>query len=133
MWNMLEVNIKDTRMKSSAFIVNFEHISYLFPVFLLLILGVYFVCCCWLSTELSPLGRSTETRLSRNYLARICGAVMKWLSPLHNFGLLRRFKSCSQRVRDLRWWEFLTVLPARNKAYRLSSVNHSAKSIHYYQ
>ena len=30
--------------------------------------------------------------------------------------VLRRFKSCSRRVGDSRWWESLTVVPAGNKA-----------------
>ena len=30
--------------------------------------------------------------------------------------ILRRFKSCSGRVGDLRWWESLTMFPAANKA-----------------
>ena len=52
---------------------------------------------------------------------------------MHN--LIRQsqnFKSCSWRVGDLRCWESLTVVPARNKANRLSSVNHTAKTVHHY-
>ena len=45
--------------------------------------------------------------------------------------VLRGFKSCLRRVRDLRWWESLTVVPAGNKSQRLSLVNHSAKTIHH--
>ena len=44
--------------------------------------------------------------------------------------VLRRFKSCSQNVRDLWWWGSLTMVPAGNKAERLSSVNHTIKAIH---
>ena len=44
--------------------------------------------------------------------------------------VLRRFKSCSRRVGDSRWWGSLTVVPAGNKAKRLSSVNHTTKTIH---
>ena len=43
---------------------------------------------------------------------------------------LCRFKSCSRRVGDSRWWKSLTMVPARNKAKRLSSVNHTTKTIH---
>ena len=41
MWNMFKVNNKDTRTtpRSGVFIVNFEHISQLFLVFLLLTLS----------------------------------------------------------------------------------------------
>ena len=45
--------------------------------------------------------------------------------------VLRRFKSCSRRVEDLRWWGSLTMVPAGNKAKRLSSVNHTIKTIHH--
>ena len=31
--------------------------------------------------------------------------------------ILRRFKPCSQRVWDLRWWESLTMVPTGNKAW----------------
>ena len=43
-----------------------------------------------------------------------------------------KVKSCSQRVRYSRWWGSLTMVPAGNKAKRLSSVNHSAKTIHHH-
>ena len=44
--------------------------------------------------------------------------------------VLRRFKPCSRRVGDSRWWGSLTMVPAGNKAKRLSSVNHTTKTIH---
>ena len=46
--------------------------------------------------------------------------------------VLRRFKSCSLRVEDSRWWGSLTMVPAGNKAKGLSSVNHTAKTIHHH-
>ena len=45
--------------------------------------------------------------------------------------VLRRFKSCKRRVRDLRWWGSLVVVPAGNKAKRLSSVDHTTKAIQF--
>ena len=69
---------------------------------------------------------------------RFCGAVVYWLSLLHNFihkvwtQVLRRFKSCSRRVGDSRWWWSQTMVPARNKAKSLSSVNHTTKKIHHH-
>ena len=44
-----------------------------------------------------------------------------------------RFKSYLWRVRDSRWWESLTVVPTRNKAKRLSSVNQTTRTIHHHQ
>ena len=44
--------------------------------------------------------------------------------------VLCRFKSCSQCVRDWRWWRSLTMVLAGNKAKCLSSVNHTIKTIH---
>ena len=46
--------------------------------------------------------------------------------------VVRKFKSCSRRVGDLRWWGSLTMVPAANKAKRLSSVNHTTKTIHHH-
>ena len=46
--------------------------------------------------------------------------------------VLRRFKSCSRCVGDSRWWGSLTMAPAENKAKRLSSVNHTTKTIHHH-
>ena len=34
--------------------------------------------------------------------------------------VLRRFKSCSRRVGNLRWWRSLAMIPAGNKAKRLN-------------
>ena len=41
--------------------------------------------------------------------------------------VLRRFKSCLQRIRDSCWWGSLRMVPAGNNAKRLSSVNHTTK------
>ena len=46
--------------------------------------------------------------------------------------VLRRFKPCSRHVGDSRWWGSLTVVPAGNKAKRLSSVNHTTTTIHHH-
>ena len=55
-------------------------------------------------------------------------------SQLHSTELKfwSRFKSCYQRVWDLRWWESLTVIPAWNKTLRLSLVNHTTESNHHH-
>ena len=67
--------------------------------------------------------------------------VVPWCSGYHyctaSFNLvwtqvLRRFKPCSQRVGDSRWWGSLTMVPAGNKAKHLSSVNHTTKTIHHH-
>ena len=46
--------------------------------------------------------------------------------------VLRRFKSYSRRVGDSRWWGYLSVVPAGNKAKSLSPVNHITKTIHHH-
>ena len=46
--------------------------------------------------------------------------------------VLRRFKSCTRRVGDSRWWGSLTMFPAGNKGKCLSSVNHTTKTIHHH-
>ena len=44
----------------------------------------------------------------------------------------RRFKPCLQCDKDSRCWGSLTMVPARNKAKRLLSVNHITKRIHHH-
>ena len=44
-----------------------------------------------------------------------------------------KFKFCSQCVGDFRWWQSRTMVLAGNKAKHLSSVNHSANTIHHHQ
>ena len=65
-----------------------------------------------------------------------------WCSGYHYFTtsfnkawtqVLRRFKFCSWRVGDSRWWESLTVVLAGNKAKRLSTIIHTTKTIHHHQ
>ena len=65
--------------------------------------------------------------------------VALWCSAYHycttsfNYAwtqILRRFKPYAQRVGDSRWWGSLTMVPAGNKAKRLSSFNHTTKAIH---
>ena len=46
--------------------------------------------------------------------------------------VLRRFKSCSWPVGDSRWWGALTMVSIGNKAKRLSSANHTTKTIHHH-
>ena len=46
--------------------------------------------------------------------------------------VLRSFKSCLRRVGDSRLWGSLTMVPAGDKAKRLSSVNHTTKTIHHH-
>ena len=67
--------------------------------------------------------------------------VVPWCSRYHycttsfnkvSTQVLRRLKSCSRCVGDSRWWEFLTIVPAWNKAKRCSSVNHTTKTIHHH-
>ena len=71
---------------------------------------------------------------------RICGAVVLWCSGYHYYTIsfnkdlsqvLRRFKFCWRRVRESRCWGSLSMVPAANKAKRLSSVNHTTKTIHH--
>ena len=63
---------------------------------------------------------------------------MKWLSLLHNFIQLSlnsgfaQVQTRSRRVGDSRWWWSLTMAPAGNKAKRLSSANHTTKTIHHH-
>ena len=66
----------------------------------------------------------------------ICGDLVHYCTTSFNKAwaqALRRFRPCSRRAGDLRWWGSLTVVPARNKAKRLSPVNHTTKTIHHHQ
>ena len=68
----------------------------------------------------------------------IIGIVAPWCSGYHycttlfNKLILRRFKSCSQRVGDSQWWRSLTKFPGGNKVKRLSLVNHTTITIHHH-
>ena len=65
-----------------------------------------------------------------------------WRSGYHNCTasfnkawtqVLCRFKSCSRRVGDSRWWRrSMAIIPTGNKAKRLSKVNHTTKAIHHH-
>ena len=45
--------------------------------------------------------------------------------------VLQGFKSCSGRAGDLRWWEYLSMVPAENKIKRIWLLNLSAKTLHH--
>ena len=69
------------------------------------------------------------------------GKWQSWCSGYHYFTtsfneawtqVLRRFKSCSQCVRDLLWWGSLTMVPAGNKTQCLLLVNHTTKTIRHH-
>ena len=64
-------------------------------------------------------------------LASCLAAVIASIPFYFNF-ILFNFIPCSRRVGDSRWWGSLTVVPAGNKAKRLSSVNHTTKAIHHH-
>ena len=46
--------------------------------------------------------------------------------------VLRRFKACSEHVRDLGWWVSLTMALVGSKAKNLWSVNHTTKAIQHH-
>ena len=101
---------------------------------LLLITFIWFLPTC---THLHVLGETSFISIS---LQSSSYHVAPWCSGYHycttSFNkawtqVLRRFKPCSRRVGDSRWWGSLTMVPAGNKANRLSSVNHTTETIHY--
>ena len=63
-----------------------------------------------------------------------CSGYLYWTTSLNVawIQVLRRFKSCSRRVGDSGWWGSLTMVLAEDKAKRLSSVNHTTKTIHHH-
>ena len=101
---------------------------------LLLITFIWFLPTC---THLHVLGETSFISIS---LQSSSYHVAPWCSGYHycttSFNkawtqVLRRFKPCSRRVGDSRWWGSLTMVPAGNKANRLSSVNHTTETIHH--
>ena len=60
-----------------------------------------------------------------DYLYRTTWFNKDWTHVLH------RYKSCSWRVGDSRWWDSLTVVPVGNKTKHHSLVNHTTKKILY--
>ena len=63
---------------------------------------------------------------------RRCGVVVITAAQLHSTKSELRFKSCSRRVGDSRWWVSLTMVTAGNKAKRFLSVNHTTKTLHHH-
>ena len=60
------------------------------------------------------------------------GAMVQWLSSLHNF--IQSLKSGSAQAQilgDSRWCGSLTMVPTGSKDKRYSPVNHAAKTIHH--
>ena len=66
-----------------------------------------------------------------------CGAVVYWLSLLHNFiqqslNWDSGSQTCTRHVGYLRLLGSLTMVPGGNKTKRLLSVNHTTKTIHHH-
>ena len=61
------------------------------------------------------------------------GVVVITTAQLHSTKPELRFwfKPCSRRAGDSRWWGSLAMVPAGNKAKRLSSVSHTTKTMHH--
>ena len=66
--------------------------------------------------------------------------MARWCSGYHYYTtsfkkpwtqVLRRFKSCSWRFNDLRWWGSLTMVPIQNKVKRPPLVKHTKKTVHH--
>ena len=75
----------------------------------------------------------------RNYSSSLFkwrrGVVVITTAQLHSTKPELRFCAGSnpaRRVGDSWWWGSLTMIPAGNKAKRLSSVNHTTKTIHHH-
>ena len=83
----------------------------------------YFCHCCG---AMVALWCSDVALWCSGYHYCITSFIKTWTQVLH------RFKSCSQHVGDSQWWRSLTMVPAVNKAKRLSSVNHTIKAIHHH-
>ena len=97
---------------------------------------------CWISFVFFFFNQTTFHLQCRSDSRLIWIAnVAPWCSVYHYYTtwfnkawtqVLRRFKCCSRCVRDSRWWESLIMVPVGNKAKRLSSVNHTTKTIHHH-
>ena len=93
-------------------------------------------------SDMSSLQNCSLTELALTYIThRAHRIVVPWCSGYHycttSFNkswtqVLRRFKSCLLRVGDSRWWGSLTMVLAGNKTKRLSSVRHTAETIHHH-
>ena len=92
-------------------------------------------CGVWWSDRVLP--RSLLTlpipgKSESNILAPWCSGYQYFTTSFNKAWtqVLRTFKTCSWHVRDSRWWGSPTMVPAGNMAKRLSSVNHTTKTIH---
>ena len=77
----------------------------------------------------------------KQYIQNFWIFVVLWCSGYHYYTtsfkqawtqVLHRFKSCLWRVRDLRWWGSLKMVPAGNKVKCLSLFNYTTKTIHHH-
>ena len=70
----------------------------------------------------------------RSVLALWCSGYHYCTTSFNKAGtqVLRRLKSCLRRAGDSQWWGSLTMVPTGNRAKRLSSVNHTTKTIHHH-
>ena len=98
--------------------------------------GLKWVGMTSLLSNLNEFSRTISTESSGGFLT-----VAPWCSGYHYYTtsfnlawtqILCRFKFCSLRVRDSRWWGSLTMVLVGNKAKRLLSVNHTTKTIHHH-
>ena len=101
---------------------------------------VYQVAINW-NQAIHTTSKEAPSDFSKVYkMISVRKVVAPWCSDYHycitSFNkawtqVLHMFKCCSWRVRDLQCWRFLAMVPAGNKAKRLSSVNHTTKTIYH--
>ena len=87
--------------------------------------------CCHLKEKRSSENLLITLRRKSQFVAACCSGYHYWTTSFSKAWtyVLRKFKSCLRRVRDLRWSGSLAMGPARNKAKHLSLVNNTIKSI----
>ena len=89
----------------------------------------------WITGAYHYIRRTLTALLHRNYDKWCRGEVVITIAQLHSIKPELRFCAGSnpaRRVGDSRWWGSLTMAPAGNKAKRLSSVNHTTRTIHHH-
>ena len=108
-----------------------QHVTKLFSLVIFIFISLK-ICRKFIGEH--PCRSTISIKLQSNFIVwhRVVVVITTaQFQPSRNSGSAQ-VRTCSQHVRDSRWWGSLTMVPAGNKTKRLSFVNHTTKTIHQY-
>ena len=108
-----------------------QHVTKLFSLVIFIFISLK-ICRKFIGEH--PCRSTISIKLQSNFIVwhRVVVVITTaQFQPSRNSGSAQ-VRTCSQHVRDSRWWGSLTMVPAGNKTKCLSSVNHTTKTIHHH-